>query len=206
MDKDLLDKYFSGQCTPEEIERVTQWLKQPVANEKLLLRKSWRSIRTQIRTAVIRPLNPWPRYVAAASVALLTVGGISWKLISDDFVFRNNSESYEAFNANGLQFRLPPKAAAKIDNAVGSGTASVVFCGPVRIANNSENDVDMKLNLNCASPENSGYTMMLRVRKDQRYVAFQYHYKSEELVVVEEDRIFDLPLPLQQKALEVLEI
>jgi len=206
MDKNLLDKYFAGECTPEEIEHVMQWLSQPVVNEKLLLRKSWLGIRTHIRTAVTPPLNSWVRYIAAASIALFTIGGIIWNRISNDFEFRNNSASYEAFSANGLQFRLPPHGAASINNTVGNQTGNLVFCGHVRIANNSENDVNMKLNLNCASTENPNQSMLLRVCKDQRYVAFQYHYKSDELVVVEEERIFDLPLPLQQRALEILDI
>jgi len=206
MDEDLLNKYFAGQCTPEEAESVRHWLSQPVVKENLLLKKSWRNIKTHIRTTSIQPLNSWPIYFAAASVVLLIVAGVSWKLISNDFIIQNTSAHYEAFDASGLQFKLPPQAAARINNDAGSKTADLKFCGDVRILNNSENDVDMKLNLNCVGKAHPDFTTVLRARKDKKYVAFQYHFKSVELVVVEEDRIFDLPLPLQKKALEVLEI
>ena len=206
MDEDLLDKYFAGQCTPEEAAEVKKWLDKPVSHENQLLEKSWRRIRTHIRIGTINPLNSLSMYFAAASVVLLTIFGIFSKLTHQDFLIQNTSRQYEAFEARGLQFRLPPQAAARINMGVVSQSADLMFCGNIRIHNTSGNDVDMKLNLNCASTENPERFTILKARKDKKYLAFQYHFKSEELVVVEEDRIFDLPLPLQQKALEVLEI
>ena len=206
MDEDLLDKYFAGQCTPEETERVKKWLDQPIANESSLLRNSWRNISIHIRTTNILAFTPWSRYLAAASVALLAMYGIGYKLTSSDFVIHNTSRNYEAFDNKGLQLRLPPQAAARINSGMTSQSADLVFCGNVRIENNSENDINMKLNLNCLDTDHPNFTTILKARKDKKYVAFQYRFKSEELVVVEEDRIFDLPLPLQQKALETLEI
>ncbi len=206
MDEDLLDKYFAGQCTPEEAARVRRWLEKPVANENRLLGQSWHNIRRYIQAGANGRVNPWARYFAAASVVLLTVYAAAWNLSPRGFVIRNTSQQYEAFDARGLQFRLPPEAAARINMSVVSRSADLKFCGNVRIHNTSGNDVDMKLNLSCASAEHPDHTAVLKARKDKKYVAFQYRFKSDELVVVEEDRIFDLPLPLQQKALEVLEI
>jgi len=205
MEQELLDKYFAGKCTPEEESLVRYWLAQPVSGESRLVEKSWLHIRAHMLFGKIRPLNAWPGYFAAASAVLLTVLGIAWKLSSQDFVIRNTSRHYEAFDTKGLQFQLPPQAAAHINTGIVSSSADLVFCGDVRIQNNSSNDVDIKLNLNCTNEEPDHITT-LKVRKDKKYLAFQYYFKSDEIVVVEEDRIFDLPLPLQQKALKVLEI
>lgn len=101
---------------------------------------------------------------------------------------------------------LPPQASARLDLGLVSQSADLVFCGDVRIHNTSEGDVEMKLNLNCANGNSRDRTTSVIVRKDKKYLAFQYHFKSDEVVVVEEDRLFDLPLPLQQKALKALKI
>jgi hypothetical protein len=206
MDEDLLDRYFAGTCTPEEKARVELWLRKPVADEKRLLSESWRNVSFYIRQGLVRSFNPWSTYLAAACMVLVTLGGIGWKIVTQDYVVRNVSQHYEAFDANGLQLNLPPQAAARVVPGVVSNSADLVFCGNVRIHNTSKEDIDMRLNLSCVNDSHQSKSILLKARKDTRYVAFQYHFKSDELVVVEEDRIFDLPLPLQQKALEVLEI
>ncbi|ACT91948.1 hypothetical protein [Dyadobacter fermentans] len=206
MDEDLLDKYFAGQCTPEEASQVERWLDRPAPNEKRLLRQSWRGIHAHIRAGAIRPFGPWTSYLAAASVLLLMVAGVVWTSIPRHLELRNTSRTYDAFDARGLQLRLPPQATARVDLGMVSHSADLVFCGDVRIHNASGNDVRMKLNLQCAEGDPANHSTVLTVRKDRRYVAFRYHFKSDEVVVVEEDRLFDLPLPLQQKALKALKI
>lgn len=206
MDEDLLDKYFAGNCTPEEIARVERWLQQPVADEKKLLSQSWSSISEYIRRGMVRPLSPWSKYLAAACIVLMALGGIGWKIVTQEYVVRNVSGRYEAFNANGLQLNLPPQAAARVASGMVSSSADLVFCGNVRFYNTSKEDINMKLNLNCLADGQTNKIIALKAKKDTRYVAFQYHFKSDEVVVVEEERIFDLPLPLQQKALEAMEI
>ena len=206
MEKELLDKYFAGQCTPEEAASVKQWLNQPVANEERLLKKSWLHVQNHMRADAIRPINPWTKYFAAATVALVIIGGAAWQLTSQHFVIKNTSRHYEAFDAKGLQVRLPPQASARINMGLAANHADLLFCGDVRIHNTSGNDVDMKLNLACASDGRPEQSAVVTVRRDTKIVAFQYRLKSDELIVVEEDRLFDLPLPLQKKALEALEI
>ena len=206
MEKELLDKYFAGQCTPWEAARVRQWLDQPITNEDRLLKKSWLHIQNHMRADAIRLINPWTKYFAAATVAFLIIGGAALQLTSQHFVIRNTSQHYEAFDAKGLQVRLPPQASARINMGVVENDAVLMFCGDVSIHNTSENDIDMKLNLACASDGRPEQSAMITVRKDKKIVAFQYRLKSDELIVVEEDRLFDLPLPLQKKAFEALEI
>lgn len=205
MDEDLLDKYFSGRCTPEEINKVKHFLEQPLVNENRILGLSWDNIQRHTRRArsLRMASRGWMYYSVAASVVLLISCTIIWKIIPGNWEIRNDTQHYEAFDAKGLQFRLPPEAAARINIGIGSYKADLRFCGGVRIHNTSERDVDMKLNMECASTQ---HTSLLKVLKDKRYLAFPYEFKSGELVIVEEDRIFDLPLPLQQKALEALEI
>nr|WP_295927813.1 hypothetical protein [uncultured Dyadobacter sp.] len=205
MDEDLLDKYFAGKCTAEEAVRVRSWLDNPVLDEERLLKKSWRHVHRYIRAGAIRPLRPWV-YLAAASVSLLLLFGIGGSLLSRHVEIQNNSRHYDAFNASGLQLRLPPQASARVDLSLVSHRADLVFCGDVRIHNTSQSDVEMKLNLNCTDGNPHDRTTSVIVRKDKKYLAFQYHFKSDEVVIVEEDRLFDLPLPLQQKALKALKI
>ncbi|SDG22696.1 hypothetical protein SAMN04487996_116115 [Dyadobacter soli] len=206
MDEDLLDKYFAGKCTPEEAARVKRWLDRPVPGEERLLRNSWKNIHRHMRTAAVRPLRPWVAYAAAASVALLVTFGLAGRMLSQHFEIQNTSRHYDAFDASGLQLRLPPQASARVDLGLVSQRADLVFCGDVRIHNTSGNDVAINLNLNCANGNPHNRPTSFTVRKDRKYLAFQYHFKSDEVVVVEEDRLFDLPLPLQQKALKALEI
>lgn len=205
MDQDLLDKFFAGKCTPEQEARVRHWLDRPVENENDLLKKSWLGIRAHMQGPAVRTFTSWPNYFAAACV-LLAVGFAIWRPDAQKYIIHNTSPHYEAFNAKGLQFRLPPKAAARIHMGAGANSADLRFCGNIRIQNNSEEDVKMKLNLACTNTVQPDQTTLFTVRKDKKYLVFQYHFKSDELVVVEEDRIFDLPLPLQQRALKILEI
>ncbi|KAA0990160.1 hypothetical protein [Dyadobacter aurulentus] len=206
MDEDLLDKFFAGECTPEEAIRVRSSLDQPLANEDLILRRSWRNIQKHAKADSIRPLSPWAMYVAAALAGLMTVFGVAWKLAQENLVIQNTSHHYEAYYAKGLLFKLPPNGSARINMNIASHSADLLFCGDVRIHNTSENDVSMKLNLTCAKNRRPEQSAVVTIRRDKKIVAFQYRLKSDELVVVEEDRVFDLPLPLQKKALEALEI
>lgn len=206
MDEDLLEKYFAGQCTPQEAALVRRWLDQPIENEEELLKQSWRNIQKHMRVGIIRPINSAARYLVAASIGILTISGAIWKAMPQDFLIKNTSSHYEAFDAEGLLFRLPPQAFAHVNMGIIKRRANLIFCGDVRIHNTSENDVEMKLRLDCASVGHSEHTAVVKVRKDGKYVAFQCSLISNELIVVEEDRLFDLPLPLQKKAMEALKI
>jgi hypothetical protein len=207
MERDLLDKYFAGRCSPKEEAIVKQWLERPVSvREYSLLDRVWGHIETRSFFGRRNYFNRGWMSLAAASVSILLIMSMAFNLLGPHYVIRNTSSDYEEFDAKGIRFGLPPDAAVSINTGIVSYEASLRFCGGIRINNTSGNNVSMKLKNNCNGDEPTVAATVMTARKDGKYLVFQHHFKSDEFIVVEEDRVFDLPLPLQRKAFEILEI
>jgi len=201
IDPDLLDKYFSGKCSHDEESTVRKWLTRPVRNEQELLAETWNTInRKTINKQKPVRITIWLRYAAAA--CLLLAGWFVPDFLvkpGQHYSIKNTSHStYRNYKLAGLDFKLPPSGEARFERGAHKTTVAFMLCGNTEIKNTGESDIDIVLNTSCNMPESVSYPLVCK--KGKSYLALQFHYKSEEMVLVDTDRIYDLPLRLQGKA------
>src|SRR3546814_12243537 len=76
----LLQKYLSGTCTPDERLQVEQWYRQLDLQEELPsmeeMENDLAEVREQLPSKREQRLAPWYRYVAAAAVAAVMAVGV----------------------------------------------------------------------------------------------------------------------------------
>lgn len=74
MDQQLIEKYFKGNCTAEEVERVEAYLQKGDTEEMdVYLHKVWSATEEEETTTPVRKMRHW--YGIAATVALLVTAG-----------------------------------------------------------------------------------------------------------------------------------
>jgi len=213
--RELIEKYHEGNCTPEEVKAVEDWLFSDEAEEQFMLpegeskEKIQDEIWNEINPATPTPekrnaptlfeTNPfWRPAVAAAAVIVLgiTLFNIKYPAFNNEvIVLKNASETINKdVNESRYTISLGPKSNIEINN----NTGSIDFCGAVMI--NPKEDIEFTIQGTCANPNEQKETMTLK--KGLNYIALNYssHDSDSEMIILEEGSLMGLP-PLVQRQL-----
>ena len=213
--RELIEKYHEGNCTPEEIKAVEDWLFSDEAEEQFMLPKG--ESKEKIQDEIWNEINPatpapekrnaptlfetnpfWRPAVAAAAVIVLgiTLFNIKYPAFNNEvIVLKNASETINKdVNESRYTISLGPKSNIEINN----NTGSIDFCGAVMI--NPKEDIEFTIQGTCANPNEQKETMTLK--KGLNYIALNYssHDSDSEMIILEEGSLMGLP-PLVQRQL-----
>ncbi|WP_138476662.1 hypothetical protein [Dyadobacter bucti] len=213
--KELIEKYHNGDCTPQEIKEVEDWLFNDETDEELVLPagadkfkiqdEMWEEIATVFpekkQHRAILFFSPFWRQ--AAAVLLLSAIGAAFFLLkypagkTDIIVIKNSSETINKdLDENTYTISLGPKSNVEINNHTGS----IDFCGAMMI--NTKQDIEFTIKGTCASPDQKNEKVTLK--KGLNYIALNYSSsgKADEVIILEEGSLMGLP-PLVQRQLMV---
>lgn len=211
--KELIEKYHDGDCTPEEIQAVEDWLLNDELDEEFVLPEGtmkesiqeeiWNEVRTVIPQPEKQPTffqrnNWWRPAVAAAAVLVIGINLFNFKnpkSQSEVLVAQNASATINKdIHESRYTISLGPKSNIEINHQTGN----IDFCGALMI--NPKQDIEFTIQGTCAMPNNQRETMTLK--KGLNYIALNYsspdNYK--EMVILEEGALMGLP-PLMQRQL-----
>ncbi|MCE7043306.1 hypothetical protein [Dyadobacter sp. CY312] len=211
--RELIEKYHAGNCTPDEIKAVEDWLFSDEAEEQFMLPDG--EIKGKIQDEIWNEINPatpvsrsnytffnsphfWRPAVAAAAVLVLgtTLFNIKYPAFNNEvIVLKNASETINKdVNESRYTISLGPKSNIEINN----NTGSIDFCGAVMI--NPKEDIEFTIQGTCSNPNEQKETMTLR--KGLNYIALNYssHENDSEMIILEEGSLMGLP-PLVQRQL-----
>jgi len=211
--RELIEKYHAGNCTPDEIKAVEDWLFSDEAEEQFMLPEG--EIKEKIQDEIWNEINPatpvsrsnyiffrsrhfWrPAVAAAATLALgITLFNIKYPAFNNEvIVLKNASETINKdVNESRYTISLGPKSNIEINN----NTGSIDFCGAVMI--NPKEDIEFTIQGTCSNPTEQKETMTLR--KGLNYIALNYssHKNDSEMIILEEGSLMGLP-PLVQRQL-----
>jgi hypothetical protein len=224
--RELIERYHTGKCTPEEIQMVEEWLLDDEAEEKFEANNAqdYHSLRDEIWNDLqseINPVNPeslktqkanshftitrlWKSAVAAAAaiaVGILLYNTKQQTVSEDVFVLANSSDTINKNASESLYtISLAPKSNIEIDNSTGN----IDFCGAVLI--NPKRDIEFTIQGTCTTPEETREKRVLK--KGQNYIALNYSSQENksEMVILEEGSLTSLPPVMKRQLLDQFNI
>jgi hypothetical protein len=219
--RELIEKYHEGNCTPEEMKAVENWLLDDDADQEFVLpnAESKEKIQDEIWNAInpsapapeklIRPTfldsNPfWRPAVAAAAILVLgfTLFNIKYPAFNSEvIVLKNASDTFNKdVNESRYTISLGPKSNIEINN----NTGSIDFCGAVMI--NPKEDIEFTIQGTCVNPTEQKETMTLK--KGLNYIALNYssHENDSEMIILEEGALMGLPPQVQRQLMSQFNI
>ncbi len=227
VNKELIEKYHLGLCSPEEEQRVENWLLEEGIDEKslafeageehLLGEQMWKEIAADLSLTEQEPetiplqhfFSPLIKKAIAASLiaGLLGAGVFGWwhEYVGKQPVVLSNYEETgsEKIQTHGLDIFLGPNSQANINASSYHRRGNIDFCGIIMI--NPNEDIELTLNATCKSFTNTQEKMTFK--KGQKYIAVNYHFNTDnELIVVNERNIANLPTALQKEIMKQFNI
>lgn len=221
----LIEKYHLDLCSSEERKAVEEWLLNDKMDDFIFLSSEekqaekeqiWQAIAEVLpiqpevakEVSIVRYFSP----VLVAGIAAATVG----VLISVGFLLLNRQTPGNSITATNndvlkneliqtseLNITLGPKSNANINTSNFYTNGNINFCGIIRIE--SKEDMELTLNANCVNTSSNGEKIVFK--KGQTYIAVNYHFKKDnELIIVNEKNLFNLPPVLQKEIIRQFNI
>lgn len=217
LSKALLDKYFRGECTAEEKELVEQWIDHGEAETSYPEEEIVEELQASVWTSLVEQhselhsrsltkklwLTPLLKYAAGITLVLLS-GGMFFlfgpRLFRHEFTAENvSSTSEKVIKTRKFDLLLAAQSKAHFESNC-SSTGKIDFCGQLQI----KPQKDMRLEFTSSCPAQTKASQQVNCLKGKSYLAFHFDFKGTEIMVVDKDRIFDLPPRLQASALKTL--
>lgn len=208
INQELLERYHSNLCTPEERKLVEEWLFSaevddlaplpPAINKSDLKRSIWEGIdadfiKEPASTTLKTRSNTYFMFkgAIAASLFIALIGTVGYWLTrgtsfyEKDFISLNNASTQEVkhINSNGYSVAIGPNTVAKINNVAGV----IDLSGSLLIS--PKKDVDLLF---------EGTKKKVTLKKGQTYIILKNKAGAEGIIVVSERNLMDLP-PVMQK-------
>lgn len=213
--KELIEKYHSGQCTPDERKAVEVWLFDdestpdepilplPAGESKSSIQDDmWQEISSVLPQRHGSRVLPFfaPFWRQAAAVLLLSLIGAAFYFNrrdtnNDVIVVSNTSDTankdvYES----AYSLSIGPKSNVEIDNETGR----IEFCGTMMI--NPKRDIELTIQGTCVHPDKASEKIILK--KGENYIALHYGNApyANEVIILPQGSLNGLP-PLMQRNL-----
>ncbi len=225
VDKELIEKYHQNLCSEQERRLVEDWLfndeaeevlSLPIAEHQIHKDEIWAGISRDIpalaEPKVFKLSDYFSPFIKTAVAASLIIGVLSsltlWWMhnnVWDQPVNVANTGKFqnEKVQTSGLNIVLAPQSRANISSSAYHQSGNIDFCGTILI--NPKEDFELTLKANCADP-NRG-TEKIKLKKGQNYYAVNYRFNaSNELIIVNEENLINLPPVLQRELIEKFKI
>jgi len=219
--KELIGKYHNGECTPEEIAMVENWLLDDESEDPVFMTENmdiekvkaeiWADISNVLPSAKKQfklgglsfKKSTWTSVAAAASVILI--------LSASFFIFRQHT-SYpvitsvntslsdnKEIDSNDYTISLGPESNARIDE----NTGLIDFCGTILIS--PKKDIFLTFKDICTTSNRN--TERMTFKKGETYIALNYKNKANnEVVVMEEKLLMGLPPAVKRQIMDQFNI
>lgn len=206
MDKDLLERYASGNCTAEEKLLVEQWLNssgdEPTALSDGDLAEMdthiWASLSQHVGNKQIPSkglfFNPVFRFVAAASVFVMLAAMSGYFFIGNqpaviDFTSGIHPDQFRSTTAS-MDFYLEPHSS--VQGELKRRRGNLDFSGSLKMVNSSA--ADLLINFRAHDTEVSS-GKRVRIQSQQTYYVgvLSQQYAPDEILVVNAQQLQDLP-------------
>lgn len=214
--KELIEKYHSGQCSPEESDMVENWLLDDETELETTLPEGlkkedlkaemWHEIASSLPSADKKIINFHKHRLflsAAASAAVL--------LLVSLFVFKQHTRQTIASAANtpapankeinslDYTISLAPESNASIDSESGL----IDFCGAILISPKK----DVRLSFNDVCDDSRGNTEKINFKKGETYIALNYrNNRDSALIVMDEKLLMGLPPMVKRQIMDQFNI
>jgi len=222
----LIEKYHLNLCSSEEKKAVEEWLLNDDMDNEILLPSSqdkqedkvqmWNAIAETLPTPAVNAKQirlsdyfstPFLRGIAAASIGIIlfaTFFLLNKKTKTNtSTVAIANAVNKDVIQTSELNITLGTKSNVNINTSTTSETNNIDFCGIIRIE--SKEDMEFTLNANCVNTSANGEKVSFK--KGQTYIAVNYHYKKDnELIIVNEKNLLNLPPVLQKEIIRQFNI
>lgn len=205
VNQELLERYHSNNCTPEERKLVEDWLFSaevddleplPFNTDKNKLKQNiWENIDTD-NEEELRPLkgrsNTYFMFkgAIAASLFIVLIAGFAYWLMGktgreNDSLSLNNSSTQQVkhVDSKGYNVAVGPNTVARINNIAGV----IDLSGSLLIS--PKKDIDLLF---------EGTKKKVTLKKGQTYIILKNKAGAESIIVVSERNLMDLP-PVMQK-------
>ncbi len=201
----LIEKYHQGLCTPEEAKAVEAWLDtdedlnvifpEHLASKPTIKEEIWENLQRDLQKPqpLIRsfPQKRTGWSVAAAVVLVAMASFIGWEITTAPLepvreLSVKSGKSLPQLKTDELTIEF-----GRNSKAVYNKKGDVVsFCGIIRITPKK----DMKLSFNTTCQNGTDASRQIEIKQGSSYFAMDLKNRnSSELLVMEEDLIFELP-------------
>lgn len=214
--KELIEKYHSGKCSPDESAMVENWLLDDDAEVEISLPENfnkeytksemWEEISSSLPSAenkTIKFRKDWVYFSAAASIAiLLTVSIFLFKSKTQETVVspvNTSASTNKEIDSIDYTISLGPESNARINTESGL----IDFCGAILIS--PKKDVFLSFNDVCTNTKAN--TGKMNFKKGETYIALNYkNNKNSELVVMDEKLLMGLPPMVKRQIMDQFNI
>jgi hypothetical protein len=221
VNRELIEKYHQGKCTPEESAMVENWLLDDDTDMEVFLPENlnkeqaktviWNDISSVLPSSnykkpiTLTPLSKFTKTsfaVAASILMLLTASLYIFKQNKkDEIVTSVNSSLSEnkEIDSSDYTISLGPESNARID----ANTGLIDFCGTMLIS--PKKDINLSFNDNCTKTKNISGKM--NFKKGETYIALNYrNRKDNELIVMDEKLLMGLPPIVKRQIMDQFNI
>lgn len=182
----LLIRFHEGRCTPEEQVAVTDWLSDPTSDDSIPLPELNGIHAYRIWKGVERGIRPRRFVSGMAAVIMLLIGCfLFFRPVPPAVLMASNTSKTRPVTADlaGLGVAVSPKGTVQVTGR--AGIRQIDFQGAVEVTNRTGSEIQLVF----GSGKRTRQT--IRLAAGRSCVAVQYHFKSDEIVVVK--RLLDLP-------------
>lgn len=205
MNPELLKKCLSGEATQVEMQAYQHWLDGSVdvdcATEYEIEagaeQRLWRQIKAQnAKFAVTQASKRWLGRMAIAAtliVGLVCIGfyGLDHNASVEALVFKHDgNKPFQEKAFEGLRFRLGTDSEALLKNTDNNGIV-IHFSGNMMLSNRSA--ADQHTEISYTMPNGKQTRKGVNLRKGRTYFLAYYPFKSENLMIVEERDLMNIP-------------
>ena len=214
--KELIEKYHSGKCSPEESAMVENWLLDDDTefetalpenlNKEKVKAEMWHEISSSLPSAdrkTIKFRQNWLYFAAAASIILLlTISFFESKPTTKNAVLSSApvpASTNKEIHSSDYTISLAPESNASIDSKSGL----IDFCGAILISPKK----DVLLSFNDVCDNSKANTGKMNFKKGETYIALNYrNNKDNELIVMDEKLLMGLPPMVKRQIMDQFNI
>lgn len=209
--KELLERYAKGECSAEEQATVEQWLEQGADDDKVvsstdtaIKAKVWADL-AKNNPGILRQKSIWlyPYRYAATALLLVTLGGLYYLAVHtyEQHSIRLSSvgsKKLETANIAGYAVTLSKESYVQVQQNVWRTQADIGLCGGVKLVNQTASNITLNIHTICGRQHDE---TQVTLPQGKTCMAMQLDFSNDELMVIDSERIFDLPPRLQGKIL-----
>jgi hypothetical protein len=205
VNKELLQKYYRGECTGEESAAIGRWMTETDGTMELTSEMKMMEIEARIWKN-IEPESNNPRFLNfrftnifsyGIAASLLFALGFAWFTFSENtspvepVVYQLNSNEQKTVEVSGLNFTLASNSNAVVSTSFRGKQGDISFCGAVQITNNSGADIEYVFESAC---KKSAYTRkQITFQSGETYIAVHNFYKTDEVIVMKKESLVEFP-------------
>ncbi len=215
----LLEKYASGNCTPEECRRVEEWMPgdaditRYVSEDKLEMvsGQMWQNISRNTRQPA-KKVALYKSLIRYAAAACMVLGLCYWSMsiyrcpanYADAAYDNTHAETTLLVRNAGLAITLLPGSKIQLAGSTSDHRANIAVCGDLILENNGPDNISLALTSACNAPDIQDKIRPIRAGK--KYAVIQYKSRSQSKHVVVEKRyarfvLADLFPPVKNKVI-----